>query len=250
MFPFFRNKKTVLTTIFPKNFVDIHSHLLPGIDDGSKSMDETVGLLKKMYSYGISHFIFTPHIMEGLWENTPASIQAKLSELKTHLHTIGMTDIHLSVAAEYMLDANFNHLLKAKTLLPLKDTKILIEMSYLNAPINLYETLFDIQIAGYQPLLAHPERYSFYHHNFKAYYKLKEAGCLFQLNLLSLSNYYGKGVQEIAIRLLKENLIDFVGTDTHRMQHLTYLEQINNRKIIKLIAPILENNAYFVNNLV
>jgi len=106
--------------------------------------------------------------------------------------------------------------------------------------------LFSIQIAGYQPILAHPERYSFYHTNFNEYYKLKEAGCLFQLNLLSLSSYYGKNVQKIAKKLIKENMIDFVGTDTHHQRHLDVLESIKDVASLKLIAPILKNNQLFI----
>jgi tyrosine-protein phosphatase YwqE len=100
-----------------------------------------------------------------------------------------------------------------------------------------------MQIAGYKPILAHPERYHSFQNNIKEYHKLKNAGCLFQLNLLSLTNYYGKKVHETAIMLLNENLIDFVGTDTHNLLHLSHLEKINQPKIIKLIAPIIENNT-------
>ena len=247
MLSFFNQKKIPLTAVFPKNFVDIHSHLLPNLDDGSKSLEETVALLKRMQRYGITNFIFTPHCMEGIWENSSEVITEKLNILKEHLKGIGMKDLNIQTAAEYMLDNNFAQILKTEKLLTLKDNKILVEMSYMNAPVNLYQTLVNIQMAGYQPILAHPERYFFYHRNFNEYYKLKKAGCLFQLNLLSLSNYYGKDVQKIAIQLLKKNMIDFVGTDTHNPKHLDHLEKINNKKIIQLIKPILENNTHFFN---
>ena len=118
-------------------------------------------------------------------------------------------------------------------------------MSYLNPPLNLHEILFNIQIAGYKPILAHPERYNFYHQNFKEYQKLKEAGCLFQLNLLSLSNYYGRHIHTIALKLLKENLYDFVGTDTHHQRHLDALEKITDKKILQRVAPLLQKNLLF-----
>lgn len=242
---FFNQKKKPITAVFPKNFVDIHSHLLPNLDDGSKSLEQTVTLLKRMQGFGIHNFIFTPHVMEGVWENSTAIITAKLQHLKKHLKSIGMEGVNLRAAAEYMLDNTFSKKVKTEKLLTLKENKILVEMSYMNAPVNLYETLFSIQIAGYQPILAHPERYFFYHRNFNEYYKLKEAGCLFQLNLLSLSNYYGKDAQKIAVKLLKNNMIDFVGTDTHNNKHLDTLEKINDRKILQLITPVLENNTYF-----
>ncbi|WP_457617704.1 tyrosine-protein phosphatase [Lutibacter sp.] len=245
MLSFFNHKKISITTLFSNEFVDIHSHLLPGIDDGSKNMDETITLLKKMYSFGIQNFIITPHIMEGVWENSKDTILPKLTAVKKELAANNLSNISIRVAAEYMLDSNFNSLLEQRQLLPLKENKILVEMSYINPPVNLFEILFNIQIAGYQPILAHPERYLFFHKKYKEYHKLKEAGCLFQLNLLSLSNYYGKDTHKIALLLLKDGLVDFVGTDTHAKRHLKYLESIDNPKVLKLIAPIIKNNAEF-----
>lgn len=223
----------------------MHSHLIPGIDDGSKSLEETVAMIKQMQSYGINYFIATPHVMEGVWENSSQHILEKLQELNSHLRDIGMENVTIRVAAEYMLDGNFSNLLKNRDLLTLKDNKILVEMSYRNAPINLYDVLFDIQVAGYKPILAHPERYLSFHNNFKEYTKLKKAGCSFQLNLLSLTNYYGKDIQNVAFKLLNKKMIDFVGSDAHGTGHLDFLNQINNKKVLKLIAPILENNSEF-----
>jgi len=245
MFNFFKNKNASITTHFPLDFVDIHSHILPAVDDGSKSFDESLALLKRMHSYGIEKVTLTPHIMEGVWENTTLKLKKRYHELNDYLIKSKFTAIKLHLAAEYMLDANFNELLKTKKLLTIKDDYLLIEMSYISPPINLYETLFAIQIAGYKPILAHPERYAFYHNNYNEYYKLKEAGCLFQLNLLSLSNYYGKDITTIAKKLLKDNLIDFVGSDTHHDRHLNYLEGITNPSLIKLIQPVLDNNKVF-----
>ena len=244
MFSFFQ-KKTPLISMFPADFVDIHSHFLPNIDDGSKSMDESVALLRRMHSFGIKNIICTPHVMESVWENSSETIQQKLDALNAHLKSIDFTDITVHAAAEYMLDANFDRLLKTEKLRTLKDNYILVELSFLSAPVNLYETLFNIQIAGYKPVLAHPERYSYFHNSMEEYVKLKAAGCLFQMNLLSLSNYYGPKVHAVAIHLLKQQLIDFTGTDTHKQQHLDFLEKIDHGKTMKLIAPVLKANAFF-----
>jgi len=244
MFSFFQ-KKTPLISMFPLNFVDIHSHFLPNIDDGSKSMDESVALLRRMQGYGIKHIICTPHVMESVWENSSETIQQKLAALQTHLKSIDFTDITLRAAAEYMLDTNFDHLLKTEKLLTLKDNYILVELSFISAPVNLYEMLFNIQIAGYKPVLAHPERYSYFHNDFTAYTKLKAAGCLFQVNLLSLSNYYGSSVTSVAQVLLKQQMIDFAGTDTHKHHHLDFLEKIDHGKTLKLMEPVLKANAFF-----
>ena len=241
----FLQKKTPLMSIFPSDFVDIHSHFLPNIDDGSKSMEESVALLRRMQGYGIKQIICTPHVMESVWENSSEAIQQKLDALNAHLKSIEFTDISITAAAEYMLDANFEHLLKTEKLRTLKDNYILVELSFLNAPVNLYETLFNIQIAGYKPILAHPERYAYYHNDFSGYEKLKAAGCLFQLNLLSLSNYYGSSVTAAAQALLKQQMIDFAGTDTHKHHHLDFLEKVVDRKVLKLIEPVLKANAFF-----
>ena len=246
MFSFFKRDRTALTTIFPENFVDIHLDILPGIDDGAKTLDESVDLIKRLRSYGIKNFVTTPHIMQDIWENTPEIIQPKLNELSTHLKSIGITDVTIRAAAEYMLDGKFNTLLKQERLLTLKDNFLLVEMSYLSPPVNLYETIFDIQIAGYKPILAHPERYRFLHNNFEEYRKLKNAGCYFQLNLLSLSNYYGTDVHQMAIKLIKEKLIDFAGSDTHHQRHLSFLDKIDKKSILKLITPILLNNSIYI----
>lgn len=245
MLSFFNNPKNTLTSIFPDNFVDIHAHLLHGIDDGAKNMEESMAMIKRMYSYGIKNFITTPHIMEGIWENTPSGIHQKLGEIANRLKKEGLQDVTIRAAAEYMLDSNFEQLLKEKKLLTLKDNIILVELSYQSVPFNLYELLFQIQMAGYKPLLAHPERYSYFHNNYKEYQKLKDVGCAFQLNLLSLSNYYGNQVQRTATKLLKDNMFDFVGTDTHHLRHLDYLEKITNTKTLKLVSPLLQNNLFF-----
>lgn len=246
MFAIFKKKQQSLISLLPSNYIDIHSHLLPGLDDGAKNMEASVALLKRMQNLGISNFVFTPHVMEGVWENSSELISKRLDEFKAHLKMLGIEVPTLRAAAEYMLDDNFLKLLKQEKLRTIIDSTILVELSYLSAPYNVYETLFEIQLKGYQPLLAHPERYSFYHQNFNEYYKLKEAGCQFQLNLLSLSDYYGKNVQKIAIRLLEEKMIDFVGSDVHHQRHLDALEKINNRKLIELVSPILEKNSLFL----
>lgn len=243
MLSFFRKNKNSITTLFPDNYVDIHSHLLPNIDDGSKSFEESVALIKRLSNYGIKNFVITPHIMDGVWNNTPRNINQKLFEFTNYLKTQEIYDINIRAAAEYMIDANFEILLSKKELLTINDKYLLIELSYFNPPINLKEILFKIQIAGYQPILAHPERYTFYHSNYKEFFKLKERGCLFQLNLLSLSQHYGSKTTKIAEQLLKDNLIDFTGTDTHNNHHLNVLETINNRKLLKLVQPVLEHNS-------
>lgn len=246
MLHYFKKKKKS-SPFFPENYIDIHSHIIPGIDDGAKSVEESIALLQKMNELGIQNFVCTPHVMESVWENSSQKITSQFSELEQHLKNSNLKHLSVRFAAEYMLDQNFQQLLENKDILPIKDNYILVEMSYLNPPINLYEMLFDIQIAGYQPILAHPERYKFLHSTFNEYQKLKDAGCLFQLNLLSLSSYYGKDVNKIAIELLKKNMIDVASSDAHHQKHLATLEEITkNSKLHKLVQHVLENNKLFI----
>lgn len=242
----FFKKKIPLTDFFTDGFVDIHSHLLPGIDDGAKDMDTSIALLLKMASYGIKNFITTPHVLGSVYPNSSEVIKQKLAAVKKELEKREIKGISIQAAAEYMLDGEFSALLDQKDILVLKDNYILVEMSYFSAPINLYELLFKIQLKGYKPVLAHPERYNFYHTDFKSYYKLKQAGCLFQLNLLSLTDQYGKGVQKTSEKLLKENLYDFVGTDTHHQNHLELLPKIGTKKTLEKIKHLLNNNKKFL----
>ena len=243
---FFSKKRIPLTDFFTNSFVDIHSHLLPGIDDGAKDIDTSIALILKMASYGIKNFITTPHVLGNVYPNSTAVIKEKLVVVQKELKKREIKGISIQAAAEYMLDEEFSALLEQKDILVLKDNYILVEMSYFSAPINLYEVLFKIQLKGYKPVLAHPERYNFYHSDFKSYYKLKQAGCLFQLNLLSLTDQYGKGVQKISEKLLKENLYDFVGTDTHHQNHLALLPKIGTKKTLDKITHLLSNNKKFL----
>jgi Capsular polysaccharide biosynthesis protein len=244
---FFKPKKVTISSFFSKDFVDIHSHLLPGIDDGAKDLDDSISLIKKLSSYGIKNFITTPHILGDVYPNTPNVITKKLEEVKTALKVNNITDISISAAAEYMLDEQFSKILETAPLLTLKDNYVLIEMSYFSPPINLYDMLFQIQLKGYKPILAHPERYNAYHNNFKEFYKLKKAGCLFQLNLLSLTKQYGPLVTKTANKLLKENLYNFIGTDTHHLNHLELLKTIATKQNLKKLEYLLNANKNVFN---
>lgn len=242
----FFKKKLPFTTLFSERFVDTHSHLLPGIDDGSKNLDQSILLIEQLRACGIHHFITTPHIIGEVYQNTPEIIKEKLLLVKNELNNRGITDVTLRAAAEYMLDENFHKLLQKKQLLTLKDNYILVELSFFNPPLNLKELLFEIQLAGYQPILAHPERYSFWHHQFKIFEELKNSGCLFQLNLLSLTKHHGKEVYKTAEYLIKNGLIDFIGTDVHHTHHIDLLLQKCDAKIMELLKPIAKNNSLFL----
>ncbi|UFH35733.1 tyrosine-protein phosphatase [Flavobacterium acetivorans] len=243
MFTLFKSKHA-LKDLIPDNHIDIHSHLLPGIDDGAKTFEDSLQLTKTLQSFGISQFITTPHIIQQLWENTHEQI---LSNKETTLRKLQKNNISapFKAAAEYMMDDQFVRLFKSGELLTLKDNYVLVEMSYINPPIQLYSILFDLRIAGYIPVLAHPERYLFYHNNFNEYHKLKKAGCLFQLNLLAIVGYYGANITKIAEQLLQKGMYDFVGTDVHNDKHLAAFHQKIKLKDPTPLKEAIANNQFF-----
>lgn len=233
---FFSKKKTFLRDLIPDNFVDMHSHLIPGIDDGAKTVNHTLELITELGKIGFKEFITTPHILPFVWNNNRLNIQEGESKVTDALTAAGI-NVSFRAAAEYMLDNSIIESLKKEKLLTIKDNYLLVEMSYLNPPIQLMDYIYTLQIEGYVPVLAHPERYLFYHHNFETYCNLKKSGCLFQLNLLSVVGYYGKHVAEISDKLLKKGLIDFVGSDVHHQKHI---DAFNHKVLLKEMAPLKE----------
>ncbi|MES2411391.1 MAG: CpsB/CapC family capsule biosynthesis tyrosine phosphatase [Bacteroidota bacterium] len=224
--------------------MDIHSHLLPGIDDGATSIEDTAYLIKGLEKIGIKKFITTPHVMGEVWKNTSFEIKEKLLATTQELEFPNI-DKRFKAAAEYMIDEEFRGLFKKELLLTLKDNYVLVEMSYISPSFQLYEILFELQSAGYQPILAHPERYNFYHHSLDDYKKLKNAGCLFQLNMLSAIGHYGEHVAKVSNSLLKEGLIDFIGSDLHHSRHLEGFHKKIVLKNYEYLTPVFQNNFIF-----
>jgi tyrosine-protein phosphatase YwqE len=244
LLPFFKTKPT-LKELIPANYVDIHSHLLPGIDDGSKSIDDTELLLRQMRDMGIQHCITTPHIYTNVWDNNETLIQEKLQWTQNELSDKKCYTT-LKAGAEYMIDSFFMKRLETGVLLTLKDNYVLVEMSYLHPPMQLFDILFEIQLAGYKPLLAHPERYVFYTKNFKEYERLKKSGCLFQLNLLSCVDYYGEIISKTADKLLKNGMVDYVGSDIHHQNHVDSFSKKVTIKNIAALEQAFNNNLFFL----
>ena len=243
MISFFKSKPK-LSALIPSGFIDIHSHLLPGIDDGSKSLEETETLLRQLKVIGFEKCITTPHTLPEIWENTREGILQKFDETKSQLSE-NLQPMLDHTASEYMLGESFIDRLQSEKLLTLKDNIVLIEMSYLNPPLALKDIIFEIQIKGYQPLLAHPERYLYYHKNLKAYELFKDSGVLFQLNLLSTVGYYGPKVAAATDFLLKGNFIDFVGSDVHHLKHVGAFENKIMIKSEDQLRSAIERNTYF-----
>jgi len=211
---------------------DMHSHLLPGIDDGSQSPEDSLRFMQRLQSLGWKGAIATPHVLSDLYPNSPATIEPAY-RLLADTTPPGFT---LRYAAEYMVDEYFEKLFESCELLCLANNQVLIEMSYLAESPRIRETVFTLRTKGYQPVLAHPERYNFYHRRYDRLIELKDMGCLFQLNLLSVAGYYGTDVRKMSLKLLGENMYDYAGTDLHHDRHASALEQLTLQKNIQLLC--------------
>ena len=244
MFSFLK-KKPALESLLPKGYVDIHNHVLPGIDDGATDLENTTLLLQKMHQVGIAKCIATPHTLHGVWNNSTESITAAFEKTHPIADTPYQTQI-VKAASEYMIDNSLMERIQSKTpLLTLKNQTVLVEMSYQSPPLGLFEIIFELQLQGYDLVLAHPERYYFYHSQFSMYEKLKQSRVRFQLNLLSVTGYYGKDVALIAEKLLKAGMIDFTGTDIHNLRHVSFFKQSVLLKNTTSLCEALEKNVYF-----
>ncbi len=222
MFSFFKKRASSEVDLSELG-TDMHSHLIPAIDDGSDSAERSIMLIKGLMELGYSRLVTTPHIIFDIYKNDPAIINAGHDELRFALseHQI---DISTRAAAEYYMDEYFESLVESDApLLTIKDKMVLVEMSFSGAPYNLKEMIFALQMKGYQPVLAHPERYLYLSANKGLYDDLRDMGVMFQLNLLSVTNYYGKSAAELAAYLIRKGYIDLLGTDLHHHRHLDAL---------------------------
>ncbi len=224
MFSIFKRKRERQPLFFE---TDIHCHVLPGIDDGSPDVDTSVSLIERMQSWGINRIIASPHVTYGTFENTPATADEAMVALQAALDAKGNT-IKLSHSAENRIDDLLLKNLADGTLMTLPGNYLLIENSFIQEPWIIDQLVFDLQIKGFRPILAHPERYSYYYGNKDRYKKLHEQGLLFQINLLSLAGQYGRDEKYFAEYLIEQKLVDFVGTDLHCVTHAdtidSYLE--------------------------
>jgi tyrosine-protein phosphatase YwqE len=237
IFSFFKKKENLTPADLSQLQVDIHSHLIPGIDDGAKTIEDSIRLLQRFAELGFKKVITTPHVMSDFYRNTPDIILSGLDKLKNELAKQNLS-ITIEAAAEYYLDYELEKKIELKELLTLGGKYVLFELPFVTAPDNLYKVIFDMQTNGYIPILAHPERYSYWYRSFDTYYELKEKGVLFQLNTISLTGHYSPETKKIAERMIDENLIDFVGSDCH---HLHHLEILNQARTLKHFHKVLES---------
>lgn len=231
---FFGKKKTPRLPDLSWIGTDMHSHLVPGIDDGVPDLDAALHLIKGFAALGYRKLITTPHVLWDLYPNSPQTILPGLEAVQQAARAEGM-DIELQGAAEYFMDEHFQQLVQEKTpLLTLRDQLVLVEFSMLTAPLDLQDMLFQLQIQGYQPVIAHPERYAYLQRRRDFFDELKTSGCLFQLNILSVTGHYGAVVQELADYLLRKGYYDYAGTDMHHARHLESLQRLTPSQVQKI----------------
>ena len=221
----FKKKIRLKDSGFFQGFIDWHCHLLPGVDDGVQTMEESLQILSFYEQLGVSEVWLTPHIMEDI-PNTTEGLKERFAKLNAAYQG----NITLLLAAENMLDNLFEERLAKNDLLPLgKDGKhLLVETSYFNPPMRLLSMLKHIQEKGYHPLLAHPERYEYM--QMADYKALQQVGVAFQLNIPSLAGMYGRHVQKKAEALQEAGMYTLHGNDTHS---LIFFQNLLNEKIRK-----------------
>ncbi len=212
---------------------------MPGVDDGSQDVNTSLELVERMQSWGIKRIIASPHVTQDTFENTPKTLAPAFDSLKKAAAERGL-DIDLSHTAEYRIDEFFIEQLKAGNVIPYPGNYLLVENAFIQEPWSIDQTLFDIKLKGYKPILAHPERYFYYHGNKRNRYdELHNAGTLFQINMLSLAGYYGKEEKSVAEYLIGKGYVDFIGTDLHRHAHADAIEAYLSSKDYRRIVPRL-----------
>jgi protein-tyrosine phosphatase len=211
---------------------DMHSHLIPGIDDGAKDMEDAIHLIENLVAFGYKHIITTPHIYKELYPNTAAIIIEGREKVRQELQRRNI-QVQFDAAAEYFLDEHFMELLEKKELLTWGNNHVLYELSFDSEPYYFKTATFQLQLAGYQPVLAHPERYLYWHERFSNYENVVDKDVMLQLNINSLSGQYGPMVKKMSERLIDAGLISFLGTDTHHQGHVNLWNTVKRNSHLK-----------------
>lgn len=229
-----RSQQTTLKT-------DLHSHLIPGIDDGAKTMEESMTLIRALKSLGYDRLITTPHIMSHRYPNTSGTILRGLDRVREAVQKEKI-DVTIDAASEYYLDEHLMTLIAKKDILTFSNSEMLFEMSYVIAPPDLKSIVKRMQDSGFNPVLAHPERYLFLHDSIEHYAELKNLGVRFQVNINSLGGYYSKPVQRTARKIMQEGWIDYLGSDTH---HMRQINALTNTLRSNIVQQVVRNNTLF-----
>jgi protein-tyrosine phosphatase len=229
MLKWFLNKKEKACEVLDFSVLktDIHSHFIPGIDDGAPDMEASITLIKKMQALGFSKVITSPHVMSDFYQNSSEIILNGLADVRAELKAQNI-NMDIEAAAEYYIDYEFEQKIGKEKFLTFGDNYILVELSFMEAPRNLFDIIFKLQLEGYKVVLAHPERYNYY--SIKDYEELISRGVLLQINLLSLIAYYSPQIKKKTEALINSGMVSLVGTDCHNMNHAELYEKCQTQK--------------------
>lgn len=216
MFSFFKKKDTPVTITYEPIVVDMHSHVLPGIDDGARTPEDSIVLITKMMELGIKKIIATPHIMADYYKNTAETIGNALAILKAELKERNI-DIEIEAAAEHYYDETFDGRINDHKLMTMGDNYVLFELSFISMPPNVIGAILRMKELGYKPILAHPERYPYM--DIEQLRNMRDWGCMLQINTISLTGYFGKDAKKMAESLVDNELVDFISSDMHHLKH-------------------------------
>lgn len=211
---------------------DIHSHLIPGIDDGSPDMDTSLALLKELEMLGYKKIITTPHVKTEYFQNDVTKLDDLCERLRRAARFEGIK-LDIEVGAEHLLDEGVNQRIKNGQFKTFGDNYLLVELPFMFPPFGLDGYIFELQLAGYKLILAHPERYLYWLNDFNQFIRLKDSGVLFQVNIISLGNYYGKDVYNLAKKLIDNNMVELLGTDTHSAKHIEAVRKSCSSSLLK-----------------
>ncbi|MGY3055253.1 protein-tyrosine phosphatase [Pedobacter sp. UYEF25] len=241
---FFNRSRRDQFTDFSQIGLDMHSHLIPGVDDGAKDLSDSLALINGLKSLGFDHLITTPHTLQDIHPNTRESLGCGHALLDGKLPS-GIT---LRLSSEYYLDQHFQGQLDKGEVMPLPGNRLLVEFSQITKPYDLEARIFDLTVKGYQPVLAHPERYLFFHAQFGYFKRMKDMGMELQVNALSLTDHYGKSIRNVAEKLIEKDMVDFIGTDLHHEKHLSMLAKVPQNKFFSrlLDSGLLKNRELIV----
>lgn len=223
---------------FNNLITDMHSHLITGMDDGVKSLEEAVSLIRQFSELGFSKLITTPHIQKAYHKNTPEKISCGYEKLKKAVEHANIP-IEIEVAAEYLIDEGFEDKLKNDKLLTFGNKYVLIELSYITESPHFSSLIFELQIAGYNVVLAHPERYSYWHQKYHKITALFDRNVFLQLNTISLSGYYGEEIKKTAEKMVNDKLIRFLGSDIH---NINQMRSLHESTYLKFLDKAMETN--------
>lgn len=233
MFNLFGRKPKEPTTLF--YHTDVHSHILPGVDHGAQTVTDSIEMLRLQVEMGISRVMCTSHVTAETFENTPETLTAACELLKQAIVDEGLP-VEIFASAEYRIDEYWSSEYAAGHVLPMPGNYLLLENSFVQELIEIDELMFDVQVKGYHPILAHPERYRYYNAHHERYEKLHKGNVKFQVNLLSLAGYFGKAAKVNALWLIEHGLCDMLGSDMHSVEHaLIIKDYIASKEWRKLV---------------